>query len=46
MTPRMNIFQTAPEGSKAMLAVEVATEKSGLCRWQRREKKPRRRGSY
>ena len=30
MTPRMNIFQTAPEGSKAMLAVEAATEKSGL----------------
>lgn len=30
MTPRMNIFQAAPEGSKAMLAVEAATEKSGL----------------
>lgn len=30
MTPRMNIFQTAPEGTKAMIAVEAAIEKSGL----------------
>lgn len=30
MTPRMNIFQVAPEGSKAMLAVEASIEKSGL----------------
>jgi AhpD family alkylhydroperoxidase len=26
----MNIFRAAPEGSKAMLAVEAATDKSGL----------------
>lgn len=25
MTPRLNIFQTAPDGAKAMLAVEAAT---------------------
>lgn len=30
MTPRMNIFQVAPEGAKALLAVEAAIEKSGL----------------
>ena len=30
MTPRLNIFQAAPEGAKAMLAVEAAIEKSGL----------------
>jgi len=30
MTPRLNIFHAAPEGSKAMLAVEGAIEKSGL----------------
>jgi AhpD family alkylhydroperoxidase len=30
MTPRLNIFQAAPEGAKAMLAVEAATDKSGL----------------
>lgn len=30
MTPRMNIFQVAPEGSKALLAVEAAIEKSGI----------------
>jgi AhpD family alkylhydroperoxidase len=30
MTPRLNIFQAAPEGSQAMLAVEAAIEKSGL----------------
>jgi AhpD family alkylhydroperoxidase len=30
MTPRMNIFQTASEGTKALVAVEVAIEKSGL----------------
>ncbi|AQR75347.1 carboxymuconolactone decarboxylase family protein [Sphingomonas sp. LM7] len=30
MTPRMNIFQVAPEGSKAMLAVEAAINQSGL----------------
>ncbi|MFA6114730.1 MAG: carboxymuconolactone decarboxylase family protein [Sphingomonas sp.] len=30
MTPRMNIFQVAPEGSKAMLAVEASIEKSGI----------------
>ena len=30
MTPRMNIFQVAPEGTKGVLAVEAAIEKSGL----------------
>lgn len=30
MTPRMNVFQAAPEGAKAMIAVESAIEKSGL----------------
>jgi AhpD family alkylhydroperoxidase len=30
MTPRMNIFQAAPEGSKAMVAVEASIEQSGL----------------
>ena len=30
MTPRMNIFLAAPEGSKAMVAVEAAIDKSGL----------------
>ena len=30
MTPRMNIFQVAPDGSKAMLAVEASIEKSGI----------------
>jgi AhpD family alkylhydroperoxidase len=30
MKPRMNIFQTAPEGIKAMLAVEASIAKSGL----------------
>ncbi|MBC9032893.1 carboxymuconolactone decarboxylase family protein [Sphingomonas sp. JC676] len=30
MTPRMNIFQAAPEGSKAMVAVEAAIGKSGI----------------
>ena len=30
MTPRLNIFQVAPEGAQAMLAVEAAIEKSGL----------------
>jgi AhpD family alkylhydroperoxidase len=30
MTPRLNIFQAAPEGAKAMLAVEAAIGKSGL----------------
>jgi AhpD family alkylhydroperoxidase len=30
MTPRLNIFQAAPEGAKAMLAVEAAIEKSGI----------------
>ena len=30
MTPRMNIFQVAPEGSKAMVAVEAAINQSGL----------------
>jgi AhpD family alkylhydroperoxidase len=30
MKPRMNIFQTAPDGTKAMVAVETAIEKSGL----------------
>lgn len=30
MTPRMNIFQTAPEAMKAMLAVEASIDKSGL----------------
>lgn len=30
MTPRMNIFQAAPEGAKALLAVEAAIEKSGI----------------
>ena len=32
MTPRMNIFQVAPEGTKAMMVVEAAIEKSGLDR--------------
>jgi AhpD family alkylhydroperoxidase len=30
MTPRMNIFQVAPEGAKGVLAVEAAIEKSSL----------------
>ena len=30
MTPRLNIFQVAPEGIKAMMAVEAAIENSGL----------------
>ncbi|HSX54402.1 MAG TPA: carboxymuconolactone decarboxylase family protein [Sphingomonas sp.] len=30
MNPRMNIFQVAPEGAQAMLAVEASIEKSGL----------------
>jgi len=30
MTPRMNIFQIAPEGSKAMVSVEAIIDKSGL----------------
>ena len=30
MTPRMNIFQVAPEGSKAMIAVEASIAKSGI----------------
>jgi AhpD family alkylhydroperoxidase len=30
MTPRMNIFQTAPEAMKAMLEVEKAIEASGV----------------
>ncbi|HVJ00946.1 MAG TPA: carboxymuconolactone decarboxylase family protein [Sphingomonas sp.] len=30
MTPRMNIFQVAPAGTKAMLAVEASIEASGL----------------
>src|SRR5690606_13939849 len=30
MTPRMNIFLAAPQGSKAMLAVEASIEESGL----------------
>jgi AhpD family alkylhydroperoxidase len=30
MTPRLNFFKAAPEGSKAMLAVEAAIESSGL----------------
>jgi AhpD family alkylhydroperoxidase len=30
MTPRLNIFQVAPEGTKAMLAVGTAVEASGL----------------
>lgn len=30
MSPRMNIFQTAPEGAKALMAVEAAIAKSGL----------------
>jgi len=30
MKSRMNIFQAAPDGTKAMLAVEAAIEKSGL----------------
>lgn len=30
MTPRMNIFQAAPEGAKAMLAVEACIEQSGI----------------
>lgn len=30
MTPRMNIFQAAPQGSTAMLAVETSIEESGL----------------
>lgn len=30
MTPRMNIFQVAPEGAKAMMALEAAIEQSGL----------------
>jgi AhpD family alkylhydroperoxidase len=30
MTPRMNIFQAAPEGTKALLAVEASVAKSGL----------------
>jgi AhpD family alkylhydroperoxidase len=30
MTPRLNIFQVAPEGTKAMMAVGAAVEASGL----------------
>lgn len=30
MTPRMNIFQTAPEAMKGMMAVEAAVTNSGL----------------
>jgi AhpD family alkylhydroperoxidase len=30
MISRLNIFQVAPEGSKAMLAVEASIEKSGI----------------
>ena len=30
MTPRLNIFQAAPEASKAMIAVETAIGQSGL----------------
>jgi len=30
MTPRMNIFQAAPDAMKAMLAVETAIDNSGL----------------
>ena len=30
MTPRMNIFQMAPEGAQALLAVEASIEKGGL----------------
>ena len=30
MTPRLNIFQAAPEGVKAMVAVEAAIGKSGI----------------
>ncbi len=30
MKPRMNIFQVASEGSKGMLALEAAIEKSGI----------------
>lgn len=30
MTARMNFFQAAPEGTKAMLGVEASIEKSGL----------------
>ncbi|MDP5277460.1 carboxymuconolactone decarboxylase family protein [Sphingomonas sp. DG1-23] len=30
MTPRLNIFQAAPEGAKAMIAVETAIGQSGL----------------
>ncbi len=30
MTPRMNIFQAAPDAMKAMLAVEAAVDGSGL----------------
>lgn len=30
MTPRLNIFQIAGEGTKAMLAVDASIEKSGL----------------
>lgn len=30
MTPRMNFFHVAPEGTKAMLAVEASIQQSGL----------------
>lgn len=30
MNPRMNIFQVAPEGTKAMIGVETAIAKSGV----------------
>lgn len=30
MTPRMNFFHVAPEGAKAMLAVEASIQQSGL----------------
>jgi AhpD family alkylhydroperoxidase len=30
MTPRFNIFQASPEGTKAMIAVETAIAQSGL----------------
>jgi AhpD family alkylhydroperoxidase len=32
MTPRMNIFQSAPDACKAMMAVEASIEKGGLER--------------
>jgi len=32
MTPRMNIFQAAPDATKALMAVEAAIDQSGLER--------------